>query len=297
MPFVCRLEACDIVGESLVWDDRAQALWWVDIVGRRIHRYAPSLNRHDIWPTPDFPTSIGLRADGGFIVGLTRDVCLWTPSGGFTRLATPEPDLPDNRLNEGRVAPDGSFWVGTMQNNLTADGSPKDLTRSSGAIYRVRVDGSVRQLTPREFGIANTMLWLGGQRFVTADTLVNTLYEYKFDPTTGLLSDRRVFARGPDRGLPDGSCLDADGRIWNCRVVEGAALARFSPAGVLEELFDLPCAWPTSCTFGGPDLRTLYVTSARFTMTDERLQTHPLEGGLFASEMTVKGRLENRLAL
>jgi sugar lactone lactonase YvrE len=297
MPFACRLEANDIVGESLVWDEQAQALWWVDIVGRRIHRYEPGTDRHDVWPTPDFPTSIGLRADGGFIVGLTRDVCLWTPSEGFKRLATPEPDLPDNRLNEGRVAPDGSFWVGTMQNNLTAVGRPKDITRSSGAIYRVGADGSVRQLTPREFGIANTMLWMNDQRFVTADTLVNTLYEYKIDPMTGLLSDRRVFARGPDRGLPDGSCLDAEGGIWNCRVVEGAALARFSPTGVLEELFDLPCAWPTSCAFGGPDLRTLYVTSARFTMAEERLQVHPLEGGLFASEMSVKGRPENRLAL
>jgi sugar lactone lactonase YvrE len=295
MRFTCRLDARDIVGESIVWDERAAALWWVDIVGRRIHRYAPSADRHDIWSTPDFPTSIGLRSDGGFVVGLTRDVCFWSPSEGFARLATPEPDLPDNRLNEGRAAPDGSFWVGSMQNNLTPDGLPRDITRSSGAIYRIGVDGSVRQLTPREFGIANTMLWMEGQRFVTADTLINTLYEYRIDTTTGLLSDRRVFAHGPDRGLPDGSCLDADGRVWNCRVVEGAALARFSSRGALEQLFDLPCAWPTSCTFGGPNLRTLYVTSAQFTMSPERLQAYPQEGGLFASEATVTGRLENRV--
>jgi sugar lactone lactonase YvrE len=297
MPFTCCLEAADIVGESLVWDQRRQSLWWVDIVGKRIHRYAPATHRHETWPTPDFPTSIGLRADGGFIVGLTREVRLWTPSGRFELLATPEPDLPDNRLNEGRVAPDGSFWVGTMQNNLTAEGQPKDITRSSGAIYRVAADGSTMQLTPREFGIANTMLWLANGRFVTADTLVNALYEYNIDRSTGLLVNRRIFAQGPDRGLPDGSCLDADGGVWNCRVAEGAALARFSQAGVLEGLIELPCAWPTSCAFGAADLRTLYVTSARFTMPAERLQTSPLEGGLFAGDVGVAGTLEHEFAL
>jgi sugar lactone lactonase YvrE len=296
LPFTCRLAAADIVGESLVWDDRAQALWWVDIVGRRIHRYAPGDGGHDVWPTPEFPTSIGLRADGGFVVGLTRDVCLWTPSNGFERLATPEPDLPDNRLNEGRVAPDGSFWVGTMQNNLTVDGQPKDITRSSGAIYRVEPDGAVRQLTPRDFGIANTMIWLPGRRFVTADTLANTLFEYRIGSGEDGLAERRIFARGPDRGLPDGSCLDAAGRILNCRVAEGAAVARFSPEGDLEELLDLPCSWPTSCAFGGRDLKTLYVASARFTMTAERLRANPLEGGLFAGELAVAGIPENRFS-
>ena len=290
----CCLEAADIVGESLVWDERRRALWWVDIVGKRIHCYAPQTSRHETWPTPDFPTSIGLRADGGFIVALTREVVLWTPTDGFKYLATPEPDLPDNRLNEGRVAPDGSFWVGTMQNNLTADGRPKDMTRSSGAIYRVGADGLTTQLTPREFGIANTMIWMRDGRFITADTLANTLYEYDLDASGGLLGDRRIFAQGPARGLPDGSCIDANERIWNCRVVEGSAVACFSPAGVLERLIDLPCAWPTSCTFGGPDLRTLYVTSARFTMPPERLRANPLEGGLFSCETDAVGVLERR---
>ncbi|HLW91281.1 MAG TPA: SMP-30/gluconolactonase/LRE family protein [Roseiarcus sp.] len=292
----CCLEAADIVGESIVWDDRRNALWWVDIGGRRIHRFVPAGRLHDVWPTPDFPTSIGLRADGGFIVGLTREVYRWTPGGAFEPLATPEPDLPDNRLNEGRVAPDGSFWVGTMQNNLTAEGQPKDITRSSGAIYRIAPDGTTKQLTPREIGIVNTMAWAPGGRFVTADTLANTLYEYDVDLAAAELINRRVFARGPDRGFPDGSCLDASGRIWNCRVAEGAALARFAPGGALEDLIDLPCAWPTSCTFGGPELRTLYVTSARFTMTAERVRANPLEGGLFALDVGVAGVLEHRFA-
>ncbi|MBA3518738.1 MAG: SMP-30/gluconolactonase/LRE family protein [Rhizobiales bacterium] len=103
------------------------------------------------------------------------------------------------------------------------------------------------------------------------------------------LSDRRVFSPPLDRGLPDGSCLDAEGYVWNCRVVGGACVARFAPDGSLDHVVELPCTWPTSCTFGGPDLRTLFITSARFTMTSEHLGENPQEGGLFVVEVGVKG--------
>ena len=153
------VEAADVVGESAVYDDQRGALLWVDIAGKRIHRVLLGEKRHEIWPAPDFPTSIGLRADGGAILGLRDRVVLWDYSGDFRTFAVIEPDLPDNRLNEGRVGPDGAFWIGTMQNNLHTDGSPKAMSRSSGAIYRVDHDGYVSQLTPREFGITNTMAW------------------------------------------------------------------------------------------------------------------------------------------
>ena len=111
-------DAADIVGESAVYDERRDALVWVDIGGKRIHRLHLAERRHEAWSVPDFPTSIGLRADGGAIVGLRDRVALWDYGGEFRTLAIVEPDLPDNRLNEGRVGPDGAFWVGTMQNNL-----------------------------------------------------------------------------------------------------------------------------------------------------------------------------------
>jgi sugar lactone lactonase YvrE len=291
------LDAKNIVGESIVWSAADEALYWVDIGGRSIHRLDPAKGRHDSWKTPDLPTSIGLCEGGGFIVGLRCEVALWKPGEPFRTLAVPEPELPDNRLNEGRVAPDGSFWVGTMQNNLEADGSPRAMDRDSGAIYRIGADGSVHRLTADAFGITNTMVWLNDGRFVTADTTKNALYAYDFDPSTGALRDRRGFGTVIDRGLPDGSCLDAEGFVWNCRVVGGAALARIAPDGRLDRLVELPCTWPTSCTFGGRDLATLYVTSARFTMTDEHLSGHPLEGGLFALDAGVAGTPEHLFRL
>lgn len=288
------LAAEDEVGESIVWDAPSASLLWVDIAGRRIHRMRPSDGAHRVWRAPDFPTSIGLRTDGGAVVGLTDRVALWNYGNDFTTLALPEPDLPDNRLNEGRVAPDGSFWVGTMQNNLTADGRPKDMDRASGGLYRIDGDGGVTRLAPEAYGITNTMAWTDDGRFITADTLENRLYVYDMAADGMSLSGRKPFAEPLDRGLPDGSCLDARGYLWNCRVVGGSALARFAPDGSLDRIVDLPCSWPTSCTFGGPDLATLYVTSARFTMAPDHLAANPQEGGVFALDVGAAGRPEPR---
>jgi sugar lactone lactonase YvrE len=287
------LDAGDIVGESILYDDRRDALLWVDICGRRIHRLALSTGRHETWPTPEFPTSIGLRRDGGAVVGLTKRVALWDYVGSFRSLAFIEPDLPGNRLNEGGVAPDGSFWVGTMQSNLTEAGAPKEMTANSGALYRIDPDGDVTQLTAAEYGITNTLAWTTDGRLLTADTLANIIYQFDH-ASAGALSNRRIFAAGLARGYPDGSTLDAEGYLWNCRVAGGACLARYAPDGTLDRLVDLPCSWPTSCTFGGKDLSTLFVTSARFTMTAAHLATNPQEGALFALDLGFKGHPARR---
>ncbi|MFK0160986.1 SMP-30/gluconolactonase/LRE family protein [Rhizobium sp. NPDC090279] len=282
-------EALDIVGESIIWSGDEHALYWVDIGGKRIHRLEVKTARHDTWPTPDFPTSIGMRRSGGFIVGLTREVCLWQPDGKFGVFAIPEPDMPANRLNEGRVAPDGSFWVSTMQNNLNADGTPKQMDTNTGAVYRIDPSGTITRLTANAYGITNTMAWTRDNRFLFADTLANEIYSFAYDPQAKTISDRRTIVSSFERGLPDGSCIDANDHLWNCRVVGGAAVARFSAEGELTDLVELPVSWPTSCTFGGDDLSTLYVTSARFTMTPEHLSAHPLEGSLLAISTGFRG--------
>lgn len=285
-------DARDIVGESIIWSSAEKALYWVDIGARRIHRLEPASGRHDLWPTPTIVTSIGMRSDGGFIVGMQREVCLWSPDGRFESFALPEPDLPDNRLNEGKVAPDGSFWVATMQNNLNPDGSPKDMDRASGAVYRIDPDGGVKQLTPNEYGISNTMAWTDDGGFLFADTVANEIYRFDHDVDGRAIGNRRTIVSGFAPGLPDGSCMDAAGTLWNCRVVGGAAVANFDTDGRLLRMVDLPATWPTSCTFGGDDLSTIYVTSARFTMTEDHLAAHPLEGGVFAVNPGVRGRPE-----
>jgi len=163
----------DVVGESALWCPRSGRLFWVDIVGRRIHALTPATGQHQTWATPEIATSIGLREDGGAVVGLRRHVAYWDYDDHFDLLAVIEPDLPGNRLNEGKVGPDGAFWVGTMQNNIGGDGQPIAMNQSSGAYYRIWQSGRVEALTAREYGICNTMAWTDDDRFLCADTLAN----------------------------------------------------------------------------------------------------------------------------
>jgi len=289
----CVLQAEDGVGESIVYDVRSNALVWVDIVGRRIQRLHLATGEVQRWPVEEFPTSIGLREEGGAIVGLTRGVALFD-FDRLTPFANIEPDRPGNRLNEGRVDPEGRYVVGTMENNLTPEGSPREMSGASGAFHIVEPDGTSRQLTPNEFGITNTLIWQNG-RLIVADTLEDTLYCYEREADGGMLSQRRIFYEGFGRGLPDGSCQDIDGHIWNARF-GGGCLLRLTPDGQVERVVDLPCTNPTSCTFGGPNLATLYVTSARFTLSEERISEEPREGGVFAINPGVRGLPEHRFA-
>jgi sugar lactone lactonase YvrE len=290
------LAACDIVGESAVWDDRRQRLVWVDIIGRRVHAFDPATARHQIWPLGGRPTSVGLRADGGAILGMERDVCLWDWQGEPKPLAAIEQDRADNRLNEGVVGPDGAFWVGTMLNNINEDDSPRDIATATGSIYRCLPDGRVTRVTDDLFGINNTLAFPHPGALLTADTLANAIYTYKIG-ADGRLHDRKTLQSGFPRGLPDGSCLDAEGRLWSARVAGGACLTCLTRDGNLAAIVELPCSWPTSCCFGGPNLSTLFVTSARFTMTPEHLTTNPQEGGLFALDLGVRGLPAHRFGV
>jgi sugar lactone lactonase YvrE len=289
------LECNDVVGESIIWSPGEQCLYWVDIIGGRIHRLDPANGAHETWTTPELPTSIGLTTAGDFIVGLRHRVARWRPGGTFETFAVPEPDRRGNRLNEGVVAPDGSFWAGTMQDNIGPNREPKEIAGKKGALYRIAPDGTVTELSDDRFGITNTMVWLDDGRFVTADTLANELYLYDYDSTAHRLANRRVLAK-IERGLPDGSTRDAAGNIYNARVAGGAAMARITPTTGAVELIELPCASPTSCTFGGPDLSTLYVTSSRFGMSVEAMAGNSRDGSLYAIDGLARGAAANAFA-
>lgn len=286
------LAAADMVGESLVWDAPRGRLVWVDIIGRRVQALTLASGLHQIWRLAGRPTSIGLCEDGSAILGMERHICRWAWSGTPVALVEVEPDAPQNRLNEGVVGPDGAFWVGTMQNNIADDDSPKEMTIPSGRLFRYAPEGALHRVSNDVYGITNTLVWPTPDLLITADTLANTLYRYRIED--GGLTGRETLLVGFARGLPDGSCLDAEGFLWTARVAGGACLTRTDPDGRVERVIDLPCSWPTSCCFGGPDLATLYVTSARFTQSPAHLAAHPQEGGLFALEPGPRGLLPYR---
>lgn len=284
----------DQLGEGPLWDEAAQALWWVDIVGARVHRLDPSSGEVRQWAAGGH-VSAAIPCEGGGLMlarpdGLSR---LSLATGLATPFARPDPD-PGNRSNECRVDPQGRLWLGTMSDNLAADGSPRPLRGSTGGLFRVEADGRSAPVL-EGIGIANTLAWSpDGRRLFFADSLLDTIWSFRFHPEAGVLDDQRVFAGpGAAPGSPDGSAMDEEGGLWNARWGAGRVV-RFAPDGRVDREILLPARQPTCAAFGGPDRRTLYVTSAR----QELVGADPdsLDGCLFAVPVDVAGPPGRRFA-
>lgn len=271
------------LGESPFWDQHHGRLHFVDIVGRAVAVLDPSSGAVRRHATADFPTAIALRrGGGGAVVSFAGGVALFDlETGTASPLAVPDP-TPGNRLNEGKCDPQGRFWAGSMQTNLEPDGSERAMDRNSGALFRVDADGTVTQHSPHDIGISNTMAWTAdGGTFYFGDSLRNTIFAYDFDAEAGVVSNRRVHFEGFDRGVPDGSCIDEDGCLWNARY-GGGCIVRVTPAGKVDRVIDLPVTNATSCAFGGSAGDTLFVTSSRVGIDPAARAANPSEGAVLA---------------
>ena len=271
----CVLDARDALGESPVWSIGEAALYRVDIVGQRVHRWHPATGQQSFWPMPCAVGSIGLRQRGGLVVALRSGfAALDTRSGALTPLAHPEPDIPTNRLNDGKVSPDGRFWAGTMDERATKE--------PVAALYRLDSDHRLRRMVPG-LKVSNGLAWSpDGRTMYHSDSRAGTVWRYDHDPATGELGERQVFVDyRPEWGRPDGAAVDAEGCYWSAGVTAGR-LNRFSPQGQLMSYVRMPVSHPTMPCFGGPELKTLYVTSLRAEVPAEVLPNTPLAGGVFA---------------
>ena len=280
----------DVVGESPFWDHSSQTLYWVDIVAKKIFFTKPSEGKVKQFATEDFPTAIALvNKSHKLIVSFATGVCLFDlASGSIRKLVMPD-EMAGNRLNEGKCDQRGRFWTSSMQTNLNPDGSERPLDRNSGALFRIDADYSASCHSDHEFGISNTMAWSADRRtFYFGDSIRNVIFAYDFDDETGSLAKRRVLLQDYDTGVPDGSCLDDDDCLWNSRF-GGAQLIRISPKGRIDQKINLPVTNPTSCVFGGPDLKTLFVTSARFKLSKSQLEANRNEGALLGLDLGYSG--------
>lgn len=282
------LAAADGVGEGPFWDAAGQALWWVDIAGKAVQRWRPTTGEHHSWPMPDFPSAVVLREGGGLLLAMRDGLYFMDPATGELQLfCAPDADRPDNRSNEAKCGPTGEFWLGTMDNNLNPDGSPREMKNDRGALYRVRPDGGFTREVDG-VGLSNTLAWTdAGRTLLFADTLTGVISAFAVNDD-GSLGARRVFSDEKLPGYCDGSTIDAEGFLWNARFA-GSCLIRFAPDGRVDRVLELPVTNPTCCCFGGPDLRTLYVTSARFGLTPEQLARNPAEGAILAVDAGVTG--------
>jgi sugar lactone lactonase YvrE len=291
---VCVAPTNDACGEGVVWHAGHRAAYWTDINRSLIHRFTPADECVRTWLFDEPVTALALTdRDDTLAVVLGSKVILWEPHSNRRSAALFELEgWPEVRLNDARADPRGSLWMGSMRNNVNADGSTRAAEGRDGLLYRLDPGGAVTEWS-RDLGIANTLAWSPDrQRFYFGDTLENVIWAYDYDPGTGAISNRRPFLQNFDRGLPDGSCVDAQGYLWNCRYY-GGCIVRVAPTGEIEGTIDMPVQNVTTCTFGGPDLRTLYVTTAR----DEARPYDRLAGGLFAMRTEVAGQAENHFAV
>lgn len=288
MTVECVVDARNRLGEVPVWDVAEQALYWVDIEGKLLQRLTPATGTVDRWKMPERIACFALRENGGLIVAFASGIAFYDlDTGAIDWIAKPEAHIPTTRFNEGKCDRQGRFWAGTMDDRLT---------EHSGALYRVDPDRSVTKVLG-DIGISNTLVWsLDDTEFYFADTLDGVIDRFDYDPATGAIANRRRIVDLVGTGIgPDGSTIDAEGYLWNAQW-DGWRLARYAPDGTLDRIVELPVQKPTSCMFGGPDLRTLYVTSAIWDLTPEQLRDQPQAGGLFALDVGIAGVPETRFA-
>lgn len=278
----------DILGESPVWSIAEQALYWIDVRGRRIHRWEPACGARRDWTLPDFIGCIAERSRGGLVAALRGGFHFFDPAtGALEKIVDPEADKPENRFNDGHCDRLGRFWAGTMLNNYGDDGSNIPNDRAAGSLYRLDPDLSCHRVA-EGVQTPNTMLWRPDDRVMyVACSPHQVLYAYDLDFAAGTLGERRVFAR-TDHGYPDGSAMDADGYLWNA-MYAGGRIVRWAPDGSVDRIVETPVSNPTSCVFGGPDLDVLYVTSASDGLSREQLAAQPWAGDVVAFRPGVRG--------
>jgi sugar lactone lactonase YvrE len=280
LDFACVADLKCRVGESPVYDERSNRLFFVDIPGRRIYELAG-----DGGPASyDFETevcSLGLAASGRLVVALRDAVILFDPrTGAREELCRIEADRPETRLNDGKVGPDSCFWVGSMDDR--PDKAP------IGTLYRVTPAGAVERKLDG-VRVSNGLAWTAdGEVMFFADSRGPWIDRFRFDRWAGEASDRRRFAEPSEIGRPDGGACDAEGFYWSAGVSAGR-LNRFAPDGSLAESYAVPVPAPTMPCFGGPELRTLFLTSMREGRPAELIEQSPLSGGLFSAAAPVAG--------
>ena len=278
-----------LLGESPMWHPREQRLYYCDIPGQRLNRFDPASGELVHWSLDSDVASCAPMLDGALLLAM-RDG-LWrfdTASGRRTRLASPPYDPTNERFNDGKCDPQGRFWVGTIY-------EPRDPAIASLHCY------SAGKLERRADGItvSNGLAWSpSGRTMYWSDTTAHTVYAFDFDGASGALTGRRVFARfgakphGGDLeaygGRPDGAAVDVEGCYW-VAMYEGQRLIRLSPDGEMLREVRLPVRCATMPCFGGADLKTIYITTAKLNRPADELAQQPWAGCVLALKVDVPG--------
>lgn len=275
------VDCANLHGEGCFWNPTDGCIWWTDIEGKSLWSFNPTSGKSTSFAMPDRVCCFAPRQKGGLIVAFADRVVLFDLHSSKTQLVCLfEPDNPHTRLNDGRVDREGNFIVGGM-NEVTGE--------ANSSVIRITPDLRVDTLLTQVSCANSTCFSQDGKTMFFADTPDREICVFDYESKAGVLTNRQVRASfDEDFGLPDGSCVDSEGGLWNA-VWEGHKVVRVAPNGQIDQVINIPTWKPTCCTFGGEDLETLYITTSRLFSTEDQIAAEPGTGGLFAVNPGVKG--------
>lgn len=276
---------CDaraLLGEGPVWDHQKNCLYWVDIEGRRLHRYNTGNAVNDTWDFNEMPGAVFPTSDGTLLLAMESGFTHFDPeTENLTPLDLLKNSNKNLRFNDGKCDPYGNLWIGTMN---------KELTPHGGNLYRINKKLEVSVIL-RGTTVSNGMAWSPDHRlFYYSDTATYELWSFRYDPATAGISDKKVCFRIPESyGGADGLTIDQEGMLWIAHW-GGHCVRRWDPGkGKVLQTITVPAPHVTSCCFGGESHHTLYITTARSGLEPESLEQFPGSGGLFRCTLPVAG--------
>ena len=279
-----------------MWHPQEGALYWCDIPGKQLHRYEPDTHVHQHWSFDVEPACCAPVLGGGLILGMRDGIWRFdTQTGVRTCVAKPPYQPKLERFNDGKADPKGRFWVGTIYE-----------PREPALAELYRFDQGQLERMAGDITVSNGLAWSPDARVMYwSDTKTHRIYALDFDAASGNISGQRVFAQFAVKqadqdlstygGRPDGAAMDAEACLW-VAMFEGQRLLRLAPTGEVLQQIDLPVRCPTMPCFGGPDLRTLYITTARDKRPADELVVQPLAGHVLQMRVDVPGLPVNFVA-
>lgn len=279
----CVWEEPAILGEGPLWVERENSLYWVDVVGKKVHRYGLADRARKTWSFATEVTSLALRRRGGFVGTIRHAIALFDFSADTVTpqvLAELETDIPGNRFNDGKADAWGRFWTGTVDEANWRD--------ATGSLYRLNRDLSVQKIEGGYICSNGPAFSVDKKTFYHNETMKGLIYAFDLG-ADGEIRNKREFAKlEGDEGGPDGITVDAEDCLWVCHF-GGGRVTRFSPKGERLQTLRLPAPNVTSCAFAGAGLDTLFITTARYGMNEADIRKQPLAGSLFACKPGVRG--------
>lgn len=269
------------LGEGPLWVAQENALYWLDILQNQVHKLHVNNGKRQTWHFAEPITSMAVRQFGGLVASITKGFAVIDLANLVIEpIVTTESDLPGNRFNDGKVDGNGRYWAGTMDNGGK---------QATGSLYRLDPDLSLHKMDSPYLISNGPAFSADGKTMYHTDSIKKTIFAFNLHED-GSITGKRPFIQLIDaaEGSPDGMTVDSENCLWLAHY-GGARLTRYSPAGQVMQVVPLPVPNVTSCTFGGPDLDTLYITTARAGLSPAEREQYPLAGSLFAYQPGVAG--------